>query len=269
MNPFVGLALAAGLIAGDDKIDLRHRPAVGDRIDKISRSVMDLTILGGGQSLTTKITTTRRVTEDTLEAANGERTKVRRQYVENVREQTVPGNAVQRIEDPLQGKTLTLTLRKGKTEVEGADDVDPSVTGALSLSAGYQKLLPKAPVAVGDRWTYEGVDALEGIGGDDAKGTAEMTLKSIETVDGERCARIAVKLKASGKNEKGMAIVVDIAGEMLVTVARGLPVSFDGSGTMKLEGQMNGRPVHLEGPVTFQQSAKLSTTPASAPAKKA
>jgi len=263
------LAVVVALATGDEKITLKSRPEVGDRIVKTMTSTSDLDLDVNGMAIKSTVTTSRRTTEDVLAVQNGEKTKVRRHYEESVRSQTMPGSdALRRTEDPVHGRTITLTLKDGKTSLEGADGLDDATLATLRLGVGYEKLLPSNPVAPGDRWQHKGDDFFESGRAGGMDGTADLTLKSVEPVGGERCAKIAAKIHLTGTNEKGLTVTIDLDADLVVTVERGYAVSFAGSGKMHVEGDASGASVRGDGPVKFDGTAKVERTPESAPAKR-
>jgi hypothetical protein len=109
---------------------------------------------------------------------------------------------------PLQHRTLSVTLAQGRAAItDGAPPDVPRETQAFVTIA-----LPEEPVWPGDRWSLGIADLyalleLNAFRVSELRGSAECRFDALETIEGVRCARLAVEVKASWRDADQDAIL--------------------------------------------------------------
>ena len=261
------------LAAAQDKVKIQIRSVAGEAYVHESRETNEGTIVVkiGDMEIPQpmKETEVRNYRDEVLEVESAKASKVRREMREWWQEKTPPG-AVEPVKTAkaLQGKTIVISRKDGKSSFEGADGIPAAELNRNRLrSEAVFKALPPGPVAVGDTWDVDPKTLLEDFseaaeaGGPkmlQAKGTGK--LEKIEEHKGARCAVVALTIAASGHLPQQEALKMEIAmtARLWIDLDKDRPLTMKGEGAAKLSGSLEqgGQKLSMNGEVKIRNEAE-------------
>lgn len=253
------LALVLSLLTPpQDKVELKFSPRAGETITLEEKVAGSVKAKVDGQDIDLGFRNTSKSHSTHLEVDGGKTLKKEIHIESDIEEQKAPGaDEYSTTQKPLHGKKVTITLKDGKTALSGADDVEEKERKKLRLEEGFAKLLPKKAVGPGDSWEVTGDDLKAAMGDEETLGGGKIsfTAKEITEVDGRRCLLTTTAWDVSGTAEEGFKVSVKLEGETVFWIERGIPLSFKGTGTIKVsvpDSDFEG-----SGPVTVESKTSL------------
>jgi hypothetical protein len=200
-------------------------------------------------------------TKTVLEAGDKQPKKFKKTFEKAVR--TAEGKTTAQ---PYQGRTVVYSLKDGKYEAsaEGPPELEKHVLAELARGENtgsadaYDLVIPKKPVAVGDKWPISGKDVAKSFAAanemtldpDQTKGDAKLTKAYVKGGKQFGVIEVALKLAITGNG----GVTFNPPGTMDTKMT--LDVAIDGSttaGTLTLAGK-------IEGKGTLKQGEQMVTT---------
>jgi len=227
----------------EEKIALKFNPRKGDKLATAQKTEMSIkakvTVASEQeQAVEMEQKETQKTTSEITEVADGAVTRmvlvVKEHLVEKKSPQTQQAS---KKEKPLHGKTITLTLKDGKVERTGAEDVDEATLDRLDLNDRTSHIFPKGPVGVGDRWEAQGEQVRKFLAADQdlQTGNVKVQLLEVKTIDGRRCAVLNAVLGVAGKASGGTDLTIKLDCEIVVWIDRGYTLSVKGKGEIEMK----------------------------------
>jgi len=171
-------------------------------------------------------------------------TKKKVEYLEGQSEQRV-GDRVQRVPNPLIGKTYVLESRGGKLLISrpGGAAVSDYERERLELEhanlgrpSAFASLLPEGAVRPGERLTPDPATLAEAFGKHDVQvEQASIVLEAVTDEGGEAVGKFRISMKLVESDERTVR-ETELGGTVLIQTETGWPVLVDLSGPVRLEG---------------------------------
>src|SRR5258706_4489036 len=226
--PLLLLAFALALVPSQDKITLKFKPKEGDKLVKSERTEMSVQakVVAGEQEqeLQFEQKDSQKMTMEFAEVANGAVARSVLVWQTHLEEKKGPptGEWIKK-EMPLQGRTITLSMKDGLLVRDGADGLDEKLIKKLDLADRSSRLFPKTPVAPGDTWEVEGEDVRKFLAADNDLKDAKVKVKLLEVkeIDGRRCAVLNTAMELAGKGKGEVDLTIKLDAEVIIWIERG------------------------------------------------
>lgn len=164
---------------------------------------------------------------------------------------------------PLTGQTIAARLSNGAWDYTSAGIMPPEQKAKLQarreLDEGIELLFPEKSYEVGDQWDIgpEAIAALVAGDATIAEGSGTVNFEAVEDYAGQRCALLNVTVQATGIDDTGGSVNLDLKGSMRRSLSLFQNLSLDLSGTMKMQRSLEGNgSVDASGPLTISIKAE-------------
>ena len=234
------------------------------------RSRLELSQRRGGKRMTVVQGTDQRVETRTtvLVATDAAVTRKRVEYVGGASEQRI-GDRVQRVPNPLLGKTYVLEARDAGLHVGGSDGAPVSdyerellerEHGNLGRPSAFAALLPRRPVAPGERLRPDPETLARAFGQAGVQvRDASFVLQSLGEQDGRRLGTFRVAVTLVEEDEQTHR-ETRLGGRVVLRVDTCWPVAVELSGPIEIEGRSpDPSDLHGRGEVSLQVSTQYES----------
>ncbi|MBI5369114.1 MAG: hypothetical protein HZA54_18910 [Planctomycetes bacterium] len=269
----LGLAVAVGLLTGggavraEDKVMLKENLKANDVFTVTTSFEMTMAIHGivGPQEFDQNVMHRREEVMGTkvLAVENGRVSKLRRHIVSQKETEQNPGMAGPETKDGEDAGRIYVITGFGKgRKVECLNDA-PTETELKKIKNNPQTMiLPGKAVAVGEIWEVPADVLKEMFFDEEGERPEKMSMKckllGTEEVKGVKCARVGVELYISSKQDTGMVLAIEVAGEGRFALDSGAFLGWELSGktTMTGEQEQGGQKITMkgEGPLKMRES---------------
>ena len=258
------LVWVLALAAPQDKITLAFNPKKGDRLVRSETSGMSMKarIVAGDQEQVIEFEQkeSEKSSLEYADVADGKLTRSIYKCQENVEEKKGPPSLQwEKREKPLQGRTITMSLKDGKLVREGADGLDEKMLKKLDLYDRTSLIFPKTAVAAGESWGVEGDDARKFLAADTEIKEAKIKVKllAVKDIEGRRCAVLNAVLELSGKADGDLEMTLKLDVEVVVWIERGYALSVRGKGSLTMKGENAQFKMSGQGPMSLEITTKV------------
>lgn len=260
----LSIALLALLAVPQDKITFKFNPQKGDKLVKTEKTEMSIKakVVAGDQEQAIEFEQkgSEKSTSEILEVAGGQVTKAVLTVQEDVEQKKGPPTGEwEKVEKPLHGKKITLSMVDGKIVREGVEGLEAKVVNKLNLTDKTIHIFPKTPVGPGDSWEVKGDDVREFIGGDEdlKDGKIKVKFDSVKEIEGKRCAILKSAIEITGKAPGEIDMVIKLDADVVVWLDRGYALSVKGKGTLTMKAENAQFKLSGEGPMTLDIVTKV------------
>lgn len=238
----------------EEKVLLKVQAKEGDKLTRIEKGTMKLLgkVTAGKEveNIDFEQRSSEKKTIEVLSVEDGKPTKVTYDVEEDVEEQKErSGTGFKRIEKPLHGKKVTVSLQDGKKVVEGAEGLDEETIQSLRLDDKFSRLYPKRPVAIGESWEVTGKDLQAAMEQETMDGKVLLKLLEVKEIDQRRCAILEATFDVKGKDKQGIDLGMKLNGEIVVWLDRGYTLRIRIKGTVRMEATSVQMKMEAEGPM--------------------
>jgi len=259
----VRAALLLLLLLGQEKATIAFKPVQGEKLTATDSIVLKLkgksSFNGVEEEIWLELSRRRRSVTEFAEVADG---ALRRKIIktdEDVQklctDEKDPGEETQQ---PLHGCTATVSLKDGKTVIDGIEKPDLDTTRTLRLLEPESDLWPAAAVAVGGSWESTKADFLSRLLDlRDAESKVTLTLKELKEIGGRTCCVITVKADVSGKIANGTEYTLALSGELVAAADRGIVLTMKLEGKAVLNREHETYKMRAEGSVVLERKGEL------------
>ena len=176
-------------------------------------------------------------------------------------------------QNPLQGRTVTITERRRRRSVRAGKAVKiPSfVRKTIGIEIDWRDVLPREPVAVGDAWEADAEAFARRLAPYlDSGSRARMIIRfeSIVVRDGARCANFYIDLRIDGMRDLRLFTKAQMAGDALFDMDLKRFILIDLSGSFVVRGAIVGegapRIIQSEGKASYKSTLREVKVAASA-----